>query len=240
MLSLVFAAGCGEDDKPPRSREQFCHAWATAACSANVVKYCQAKDAEACIDTQDEFCHDLVPEDFSDAQGDECLDAVKAAYKDGELDGDELALVLRLAEPCNELIVGPGEEGDACKENDDCDTSSGLQCVRKADSDDGLCEVPEVVGDGRACRAAQETCGPGFFCNGRNCIEALVVGDECTIQEQCGEAGFCGSDGLCAKRLATSSACSDDFECETGVCFEDECTDFIRLAKSEPLCDNLR
>lgn len=240
VFALAFAGGCGEDEKPPRNREQFCHSWAVAACSEDVVKYCQAEDAEACHDSQDEFCHELVPDDFSDEMGDECLEAVESAYKNGDLDGDELAVVLRLAEPCNGLIVGPGEEGESCTEHDDCDTSSGLECIRKADDDEGTCEVPAEVGGGRSCEAAQKTCEPGFYCNGKNCIEAGGAGDACTIQEQCGEGGFCGSDSLCADRLAVGSDCSADHECAEGICYEGVCTSNIRLARAEPLCDSLR
>jgi hypothetical protein len=241
MFSLAFAAACGEDEKPPRNREQFCHAWAEAACSENAVDYCQAADVEACQDTQDEFCHDLVPEDFSDTNGDECIDAVAAAYKDGTLDEDELAIVLRLGEPCNELVVGPGEEGDDCDELNDCDTSSGLQCIRKADADEGTCEVPEEVGGGRSCEAAQKTCEPGFYCNGKNCIEASAeVDDPCTIQEECGGVGYCSSAGVCAEGVDVGDACTTDHECLEGLCYDGLCTDLIRLARSEPLCENLR
>lgn len=239
-LSFGFAAACGEDEPPPRSREQFCHAWAKAACSANTVKYCEAEDAEACIDSQDEFCHDLVPDDFSDARGDECIDAVNAAYKDGELEADELSVVLRLGEPCNELVVGPGEEGDSCLENNDCNTSIGLACIRKSDNDDGTCEEPEEVGGGRSCDAAQKTCEAGFYCNGENCVEAKAEGRPCTIQEECGEDGFCDGDGMCAARLAVRSECSEDYECEIGICDRGTCRSLIRLASSEPLCDDLR
>jgi len=241
VLSLAFATACGEDEKPPRNREQFCHAWAEAACSTKVVSYCQAADAEDCIDSQDEFCHELVPEDFADSNGDECIEAVKDAYTDGELNEDELAVVLRLAEPCNELVVGPGERGDGCDEHNDCDTSSGLECIRKSDADEGICEVPEEVGGGRSCEAAQKTCEPGFYCNGKNCIEsAAEIGDACTIQEECGATGYCGSAGECAESLDTAAECTADYECTIGLCFDGLCTDYIRLARAEPLCASLR
>jgi hypothetical protein len=240
MFSLALAA-CGEDEKPPRNREQFCLAWAEAACSANVLKFCQVADAEDCIDSQDDFCHDLVPDDFADSKGDECIEAVEAAYKDGELDEDELAVVLRLAEPCNELVVGPGERGDDCDEHNDCDTSSGLECIHKSDADEGICEIPEEVGGGRSCEAAQKTCEPGFYCNGKNCVEAAAdAADPCTIQEECGNIGYCSSAGECAESLDVGDTCTTDHECGAGLCYEGVCTDYIRLARSEPLCDSLR
>jgi hypothetical protein len=239
VLTLALATACGDDEKPPRNREQFCNAWAEAACSPDVVSYCQAADAEACIDSQDEFCHDLVPDDFADSNGDACIEAVAKAYKDGNLNEDELAVVLRLGEPCNELIVGPAEEGERCQELNDCDTSSGLQCILKSDSDDGVCEIPEVVGGGEDCEADQKTCMPGFYCNGENCLAAKAVGRTCTIQAECDEDGFC-DEGMCVERLPVGSACNADHECSAGLCYEGECTSNIRLGRSELLCDSLR
>jgi len=231
-MTLALATSCGEDDKPPRSREQFCRSWAEAACSTDVVDVCQAADREACIDSQDEFCHDLVPEDFADSNGDECIEAVKAAYRDADLDEDELLIVLRLGEPCNELVVGPSEEGDSCTENTDCDASAGLECVRKADSDKGTCQVPMEVGGGRDCEAAQKTCELGFYCDGENCLEAKEADEECTIQEECAEATFCSSAGVCTDAAAVGDACGEDYECARGICDEGRCTSRIRLARS--------
>ena len=245
VLSTLWGWGCGNDEKPPRSREAFCRDWAKAACSKEVLSVCQAESAETCHDAQEDFCRDLIPEDFSDVMGDECIAAVKDAYKDADLKAAELATVLRLATPCDQLIVGPKEEGESCSERSDCDTSLGLECVRKAGDDAGKCEVPEEVGAGRKCDAAQKTCPVGFYCDGSNCIEAKDLADDCTIQEECGEGGFCGDDGKCAEQLELDNTCTRDLECATGICYEYQpgdkvCTDRIRLARSEPLCDALR
>lgn len=247
MVGFVLSTlwGCGEDKKPPRSREAFCRDWAAAACSKDVLSVCQAESAETCHDSQVAFCKTLLPDDFADVMGDECIEAVKDAYKDADLKASELAVVLRLAAPCDQLVVGPKEENESCKDRSDCDTSLGLECVRKAGEDEGKCEIPEQVGAGRSCAAAQKTCEVGFYCDGKNCIEAKEIGDDCTIQEECGEAGFCGTDGVCAERLALSKTCEHDLECATGICYEDGsgdkvCTDRIRLARADPLCDTLR
>src|SRR5690242_9311890 len=104
MVGLLFTFACGGEDEKPRNQEEFCQDWAAAACSKEVLKVCQAKDAAACHDSQEAFCRDLVPEDFSDEAGDDCIDAVKDAYKDGDLEGDELSTVLKLGPPCNELL----------------------------------------------------------------------------------------------------------------------------------------
>jgi hypothetical protein len=243
ILGLVLLAACKKQE-PPRTREQFCRDWAAAACSEEVISVCQASSAEACHSSQEAFCRKLVPSDFSDANGTVCIDAVRNAYKDADLKDAELATVLKLADPCDALIVGPKGQGDTCTKQSDCDASAGLQCVRKSTSSDGVCEVPEEVGGGRSCKAAQKTCSAGFYCDGNNCIEAKSSGQDCMIQEECGLSGFCGDDGKCADRLAVGDPCNSDGQCKTGICYEFQgnqtCTNRIRLARAEPLCDDLR
>lgn len=240
----LLVVACSKEAKPDRTREQFCTDWARAACSEEVISVCQAESAEDCHASQEALCRTLVPKDFSDESGDDCIAAVKDAYKDADLKADELATVLKLGAPCNQIIVGLSDEGESCTDPGDCDASLGLACVRKADAARGTCQLPDEVEGGRDCKAAQKTCTPGFYCNGQNCIEAKDLGDVCTIQEECGEAGFCDVDGACQERLAVNEVCTSDFECGTGICYEfagdQVCTDRIRLARSEPLCDGLR
>jgi hypothetical protein len=232
---------CG-DDKKDRTREEFCRDWATAACSEEVVSLCQAEEEE-CRQTQEDFCRDLVPEDFSDAMGDACINAVERAYEDGDLEGEELAVVLKLGAPCDKLIVGEKTSGQSCDSNSDCDAAGGFECVRKSDSENGKCEVPEVVKPGLDCSAAQATCEEGFYCDGDNCIGAKDPGETCTIQEECGVEAFCNDDGECEELRDTGAECTQDYQCSDGVCLEYEgetsCTDRIRLARAEPLCDEL-
>ena len=209
-----------------------------------MISACQAGGPESCHEAQEGFCLELVPQNFSDAHGDECLGAVAAAYADADLRGEELASVLVLGGSCESLIVGPKAEGESCSTARDCDLSAGFDCVMKADSAQGRCELPEPVGAGRDCSAAQKTCMAGFYCDGEHCVEGKDEGDACTIHEECGDTAFCNADGECEARLTVDSPCSADFECKTGICYEfegeDICTDRIILARSEPLCDELR
>jgi hypothetical protein len=242
-LSLSLMLAC-EGDKDPRTREVFCRDWAAAACSEDTVSACQAASAEECRHSQEDFCRDLVPEKgFSDAYGDTCIDAVSAAYEDADLKGDELGTVLKLAQPCDKLNAGPKERGESCSMNSDCDAPAGYVCVMKSDQEKGSCEIPEETGAGRDCSAAQKTCPSGFYCNGENCVEAKDVGEKCTIQAECGDTGYCDKD-KCAARATVGSACNADYECAAGICYEFEgkktCTDRIRLARAEPLCEDLR
>lgn len=244
--ALLCSAACGlgsDDDKKERTRIEFCADWASAACSAEVLDVCRSDSAEACQESQSAFCLDIVPETFSDREGEACIAAVRAAYEDGQLRDDELATVLRLGSPCDRIIVGPNEEGDACSQSSDCDRSASLDCVRKADAEEGSCEMPEVVGAGRACAAAQQTCELGFFCDGDNCIEAKQEGAACTIPEQCVEGTGC-IDSECVALLADGEPCERDEACAAGICYEYEgektCTDRIVLSRAEPICTFLK
>ncbi len=243
LVGFLLLSGCSEDDEP-RTREEFCQEWARAACSEEVISACQAASAEQCHEAQERFCRELVPQTFSDENGDACIGAVAAAYADADLRGDELAAVLALGGSCEAVIVGPKDEGEACTAPADCNLSLGFDCVMKADSAQGRCEIPEPVGAGRDCSAAHKTCPADFYCDGENCVEGNDEGDPCTIHDECGEAGFCNIDGECEARRSVDMACSDDIECRTGICYEFEgqeiCTDRIILARSEPLCDELR
>ena len=228
----------------PVSRGSFCEQWAEAACSSAVVSACQATNAQECRRTQDEFCRMLVSSDTSDVARDECIAAVASAYRDADLRGDELALVLRMGGPCSRVIRGMVRAGEACMSSSECDRSRGYTCIMKADRSAGTCQIAQSVSPGRDCRAPEQTCSSGFFCDGRNCIETLGLGEPCTIHEQCGDAGFCNDEGHCTARVAVNDPCRDDLQCERGICsdFQGEqvCTDRVVLSRADPLCENLR
>jgi hypothetical protein len=246
LVCLVTLTAClpKKDSAKERTREEFCEDWAVAACSKETVSVCQAENAEACHQSQEDFCRSLVPERFSDVRGQECIDAVRKAYADADLRDDELAIVLSLGAPCDELIVGPKDQGESCTTRSDCDASSGFDCIRKANSDTGTCQLPVEVAGGRSCSAAQKICAAGFYCDGNNCIEAKDNGESCSIQEECSADSFCNDDGKCATRLKIGTACSADLQCKAGICYEFEgdkiCTDRIVLSRTEPVCENLR
>jgi hypothetical protein len=242
MCCVLLLVACGKDEPKDRTRSEFCRSWAEAACSEETISACQSADAEACTSSQEDACIERVPADFSDAKGDACIAAVKAAYADADLKGDELATVLRLAGPCANIVRGPKSVGQSCTSNSDCDASSGFTCVNSLQRE-STCQKAEIVQAGRDCSAPQKTCEEGFFCDGDNCIEAKDANDDCSIHEQCG-TGFCNDDGKCEARRKVSESCTADIECGDGVCYSFEnkksCTDRIILARSEPLCEELR
>lgn len=242
-LSACGLLGDEDEGNDSRTREEFCRAWASAACNEEVVSVCQAADAEACRQSQEDFCRTLVPDDFSDEHGAACIDAVESAYADGDLSGAELLTVRRLGEPCDRLGIGPKEQGESCEERADCDASGGFDCVIKSDAAQGVCEIPEIVAPGEDCDAAQQVCTAGFFCNGENCIAGMDIGDACERNEECGDEGYCDANGECAERFAVSEPCTDDAQCATGICYELEaeqvCTNRVVLSRSEPVCEDL-
>jgi hypothetical protein len=245
LTGLILICACsGNDEDKARSREEFCADWANAACTAETVSACQAANAEACHLSQQAFCISLVPENFSDTRGDECIKAVGAAYKDADLTGAELATVLELGAPCDAILRGPRGVGEECSSTRDCDASKGYECVFHAGSSMGTCQVPELVGPGQKCAALQQTCGAGFYCDGKNCIAVKEAGESCSSSYECGELAICNNDSSCAAKLGVGESCSTGAECASGVCYEvageKSCADRIRLSPAESLCENLR
>jgi len=234
----------GGQTSKPVSRGSFCQQWAEAACSSAVVSACQASNTEECRQRQDEFCRMQVSSDTSDVARNECISAVTAAYRDADLRGDELALVLRMGGACSHVLRGTVRSGEACTSDNECDRSKGYACIKKADTGAGTCQIPQSISPGRDCRDADAACSAGFYCDGRNCIETLPAGEPCSIHEQCGEDGFCSEEGKCQARVAVNDPCSSDLECERGICadFQGEqvCTDRVLLSRADPLCENLR
>jgi hypothetical protein len=228
----------------PVPQVEFCQQWAQAACSDAVVSACQASSAKDCEQTQAEFCRSLVHADVASNAGSDCIAAVANAYRDADLRGDELTVVLRLGGPCALTISGTSRVGDTCSDSTDCELARGYSCVKKSDSGTGTCQIAAVVDPGRDCQAAPKTCSEGFFCDGHNCVETLEIDDSCTIHEQCGESAYCDDTGHCAARRAVNDSCQHDIECERGICseFEDEqvCTDRVVLSRADPVCANLR
>lgn len=244
LFTLTTLACSSDDPEPERTRADFCEAWADAACSERTVDACQADGVDDCRIAQQTFCLDLVPETFADDTADTCLKAVSDAYADADLNSEELRTVLRLGAPCDRLVRGPKDQGEVCTSSRDCDGPAGYSCVLKGAAVAGTCQVPESIGPGRSCAAAQQVCQTGFFCDAQNCVEYLDVGAACTNHEECGDLGYCAA-GVCQERLGINSSCVDDIECRSGVCFtfgsgERVCTDTLRLSRSEPHCDTLR
>jgi hypothetical protein len=100
-----------------------------------------------------------------------------------------------------------------------------------------------VVNPGLDCSADNAVCTEGFYCDGDNCIGGGEAGDSCVRNDECAE-GYCDS-GTCVAGRAIAAACTDDEQCASGLCYafsatERVCTDRVRLARTDPLCEDLR
>jgi len=255
LLALVTSFGCkSEKDTPPdplATRVGFCQAWAERACSEEVVADCNARTTAACQDTQSDFCLGIIPENYSSAHAKECLDAVGDAYADGNLTADELAVVLKLAEPCDKLSSGTQTDGESCRASDECDTAGGFTCITKAGAKTGACGKPEEVAAGEACDGPAQVCRDGYFCNGENCVVYKKTGASCEGDYMCKPEDRCvietdATSGTCEARAELSEDCKSDDDCQSHYCSIEEdstsgiCAARIRLGVHEPLCANLR
>ena len=254
-VPLALVGGCSGAKEgtipadPLETRSGFCEQWGKNACSAQVVDRCLAPDAAKCAETQTVFCESILPgSGYSKQFAKQCLDAVKTAYADAELTREEVDTVLRLGAPCDRLIEGPGNLGDACNGDSGCNTLEGLRCIARA-GETGTCQVPTIVGGGLSCRQPHETCAEGFFCNGVNCIVRLGAGELCSASAPCAEALKCVGDpdtATCVPKAQLGGSCAADDDCVTALCaraagaMSGVCDNKIILTSADPLCGNLR
>lgn len=253
-LVLTLPLGCSSEEDPPpnplATRDGFCQAWAESACQPKVLDYCTATSS-ACQEAQKDVCLDLVPRSYTSEHAESCLRAVSSAYEDGDLSATELAVVLHLAAPCDMLSSGTSDDGDACTENNDCNTAGGFICVIKKGADTGVCAEPEVVGPAEECTGVKQVCSEGYYCND-NCVvykktdTGVCEGDyQCKPEDHCVFETAGAETGVCLERLGTGEACAKDSDCQSGICLPDSeteslCVSTIRLSRNEPLCDNLK
>jgi len=257
LLAFTLAVGCqGEEDAPPDPLAKpagFCDAWAESACQDKVLDACQAADQADCLSTQSDFCRDILPKNYSSEHASECLKAVKSAYEDADLKAEELAIVIKLGAPCDQLSKGSRTDGETCEKNDDCDTAGGFSCIAKLGAAAGVCAKPEEVGAGEACDGPAQVCAKGYFCTGENGVVYKKTGAACEGDYQCKPTDHCVLDttadpvaGTCELRGQVSAACAQDDDCQSHYCVvasgetEGLCTSLIRLSQHEPLCKNLR
>jgi hypothetical protein len=256
LLAFSLPLGCGTDEETPpdplATRTGFCKEWGKNACNDDVVDACQSPDKDACAETQADFCLEILPENYDVKRARECLAAVKAAYKDAKLSADDIAVVLKLGAPCDQLSAGTEDEGDACTKSDDCNTAADQTCVIKGSDTEGTCQKPTEVGPGESCRGAGDVCPEGFFCDSRNCLAYRDTGDECTGDFECQPSDHCVADATdatimtCEARLARSKECTVEADCQSRYCAiakgetTGKCADTIILSVSELLCESLQ
>lgn len=254
LLGLCLPLGCdGEEDEadPLRDLAGFCRAWSLRVCTEAVVGACQATSVQACQERQSAHCQAVFGADpdasYQRPLANGCLEAVAAAYQDARLSREEFRLVQGTGEPvgpCATVVTGSGVDGAACARASDCDGTRGFVCLRPTpDATEGLCKVPVTRSGGQSCDRPEQSCAAGFYCDGRNCLEARGEGEACGAAVPCGDAFRCVSD-VCAPRSARGLACTSDEECLSGLCViggaGGVCVESIVLSPAEPACAALR
>ncbi len=255
FLCVLSPLACSAEDEPApnplATRLGFCQGWAEAACPQTVVDACDASSIDDCVDSQSGFCLQILPQTYDSKLAKQCLAAVKAAYKDADLNADELQVVLKLAKPCDQLSEGSASAGEACTESSQCHSAAGFACVLKLGAAEGTCQEPEEMGPGEACDGPSQICGDNNYCNGENCVAYKKSGAACEGDFQCEPSELClvevaGEPGTCSARADSNDPCASDAECQSQYCAIDpatmvgECASNIRLSRSEPLCDTLQ
>jgi hypothetical protein len=254
LLALTLPFGCKAQDTPPdplATRGGFCDGWAKAACQQVVLDDCSAASAGACEAKQSAICLKKAPTVYDSLHASECLDAVTAAYADGDLSADELAIVLSFGAPCDQLSKGTSSDGEACVENNNCDTAAGSTCIKKLGATNGTCGKPVVMKGGEACDGAAQVCADGNFCNAANCVVYKKTGAACDGDYQCSPENHCvmaaaATMGTCEAREALNATCTSNEDCQSHYCAvntdptKSKCASKIRLSLNEPLCDDLR
>ncbi len=256
LFSLLTAAalvGCtinatGPSDNaenPLGTQSGFCNAWAKAACNNTVVKNCNEVDQNTCIVNQASFCETLVPAGYNSKRAQDCINAVKAAYADAQLDATELDVVLRLGGDCSHLVAGPDKVGEACSQQNDCNTVNNYTCVIKAGDDSGTCEIPQIQANGEPCDGPAMVCNDAAYCDGQNCLVRKPDGKTCSYDAMCVDGDLCDmsastdGSGTCSAKLDLRASCTDDSQCASAICLSGKCTSQVVLTVESSLCTNL-
>lgn len=112
------------------------------------------------------------------------------------------------------VAIPPPKAGDRCTTPalvSLCESVADLAC----DQTDGICK--SLANGGQPCVAGG--CKAGFYCAAGLCNPTVGVGDDCTVNEQCGGISRCDL-GLrrCVERRTSTESCQSDAECVIGKC----------------------
>ncbi|MEQ9643921.1 MAG: hypothetical protein RLO52_00455, partial [Sandaracinaceae bacterium] len=186
----------------PINLRDLCQVFADVFCRANQNCCTRIEDQyssySTCIMDQEQRCE--FGERPFEVQA--SVTAGEALYSGGAA-GDTLARLGPMADACEPVRLGP-----------ELDTAyTGL------------------IASGEACDAWPE-CEDRSFCLPFGAPDAICrlapnVGTACTSHRDCATRDYrCGSDGMCAERLADGESCLDSFECESLLCMDGTCAEF--------------
>lgn len=252
LCSLV--SGCGSDtpEDPLKSANGFCGEWGKNVCVQAIVSDCEASSVEDCQEAQREFCLDRVTEALYTGRGAaECLSYIHEVYRDEALKPAERNALVSLTEPCDKLLSGSGDKGDACNEDKDCATVDDLVCVKRIGETRGQCHEPEEVQGGGRCGDADAVCEGDFYCNGTHCVAKTPEDEPCSESIPCDETTYCvieddADEGICVAKKDVGDACLSDEQCDSELCDrnanEDEglCVRSLKLNHRLDMCKSFR
>jgi hypothetical protein len=255
VLGWVVVSGCAAEDPPDplASVSGFCEAWSERVCTQDIVDVCGSPSVDKCKAAQVDDCLERIDDGRYTASGAaECLDAASKALLDAQLNLKEYSVLTQFGEQCNKLLTGPGEDGDACESDIDCDTTEGLECIKSPGSPEGECHEPDFIDPGGKCSGEAAVCQQGTYCYlGKNCIDKLEIGEECDAQNPCADDFLCsgvgdGGASTCISKVENGDGCSSNAECQSGLCSKVEeldqgrCTNRIVLSANAAECSALR
>ena len=263
-----------DDDSGPNyahpNEADFCAALARAQCTDSAVKACYGSadadiegDRSTCISHRSNLdtCRASVTGGIAIAsptynpaqETQKCIDAQGAVYADAAISRAELdAAVLA----CIKILSGAGTAGSNCDNDYDCNTTTGLQCVRKAGQLVGTCAVPTVAGGGEDCMDPAIECAETFYCDAAEggsgaCLKAKAAGAVCSADAPCQDDFNCVitdpelDAGTCESKLANGAACEADnaAACQGTFCnvasgqTTGKCAANLALAQTSTSCD---
>jgi hypothetical protein len=144
--------------------------------------------------------------------GDPCPSASDSQCAGGHCTLDSLSVY---------TCVATGADGDSCTTSGDCDTKTGLSCVK------GACKMPPFA-DGTPCPTGTDEICASKFCDGTNCRARAKVAEACSNSHSpagdppCEDTLYCDfadtslPSGLCRSRKAAGDSCATDIECPSG------------------------
>ncbi len=235
------------------TEESFCQAAAEAECSSAVVTACYGSDAAslpedttACVAARVTTCNPgFLPYHPEDAEG--CVSARAAALSDAVWSKEDFAAV---EEACLPVFSKRQGEGAVCTASTDCDASSGLRCLSKLGSLDGVCGAPVVVSAGESCAAPTAVCDVGFYCDPKvsHCLANPKENEACSAGSPCASDFYCTDPdaGVCVAKTKNGLDCLSDGVCAGGFCVgatdnaPGKCSSTLALSITSTSCDIYR
>lgn len=235
------------------TEESFCQAAAEAECSNAVVTACYGSDAASlpddttsCVAARVASCNPtFLPYHPEDAEG--CVSARAAALADAVWSKEDLAAV---EDACLPVFSKRQSEGAVCVASTDCDASTGLLCLVKLGSLDGICGAPTVVSAGESCAGPTDVCDAGFYCDPKvsHCLANPKENEPCSAGSPCASEFYCTDPdaGVCVAKTKNGLDCLSDGVCAGGFCVgataaaPGKCSSTLPLTITSASCDTYR